>query len=192
MITCKNCQHKNSPGAIFCTECGAQLVAGEIATHSIRTDQVAASASQDTPIPTPKPITDNAWGSLHLMDSGQILPLIDRNEYTVGRISEGQPVVPDLDLSALSGIHSRRFAHAHPPQTGRQARRHHGPRVCQRDLCERQASDAANRTPVEPRRRGGARKVQIPDIDPLMSLKGQTCHTPFSSISPVKSRSQVK
>jgi pSer/pThr/pTyr-binding forkhead associated (FHA) protein len=33
------------------------------------------------------------------MDSGQILPLIDRNEYTVGRISEGQPVVPDLDLS---------------------------------------------------------------------------------------------
>ena len=99
MITCKNCQHKNSPGAIFCTECGAQLIAGEIATHSIRTDQVAASASQDTPIPTPKAITDNAWGSLHLMDSGKILPLIDRNEYTVGRISEGQPVVPDLDLS---------------------------------------------------------------------------------------------
>lgn len=99
MILCKNCLHKNPPGAIFCAECGAQLTAGEISTQSIRTDKVAASASQGAPISIPKAINDNAWGSLHLMDSGQILPLTDRNEYTLGRLSEGQPVVPDLDLS---------------------------------------------------------------------------------------------
>lgn len=99
MITCKNCLHKNPPGAIFCTECGAQLAISEIATQSIRTDKVVAAAGQDGPIVIPKPITDNAWGSLHLMDSGQILPLTERNEYTVGRLSEGQPVVPDLDLT---------------------------------------------------------------------------------------------
>jgi pSer/pThr/pTyr-binding forkhead associated (FHA) protein len=33
------------------------------------------------------------------MESGQILPLSTRNEYTMGRLSEGQPVIPDLDLS---------------------------------------------------------------------------------------------
>ena len=75
------------------------MAAGEISTQSIRTDKVAAAARQNAPIPIPKAITDDAWGSMHLMDSGQILPLTDRNEYTVGRISEGQPVVPDLDLS---------------------------------------------------------------------------------------------
>jgi hypothetical protein len=99
MIICNNCLHKNPPGAIFCVECGAQLAATELATQSIRTDKVAASVGQDVPIATPKAIVDNAWGSLHLMESGQIMPLSDRNEYTLGRVSEGQPVVPDLDLS---------------------------------------------------------------------------------------------
>jgi uncharacterized membrane protein YvbJ len=54
MIICNNCLHKNPPGAIFCTECGAQLTASELATQSIRTDKVAASARQDVPIAAPK------------------------------------------------------------------------------------------------------------------------------------------
>lgn len=101
MIVCKNCLYKNPPGAIFCSECGAQLVAGEIATQSIRTDKVGGvSPSRGAPpLSIPKALGDNAWGSLHLMDSGQILSLTDRNEYTLGRLSEGQPVMPDLDLS---------------------------------------------------------------------------------------------
>jgi hypothetical protein len=99
MIICKNCLHNNPPGAIFCAECGAQLSSAELATQSIRTDKVVVAAGQDTPIAIPNAITDNAWGSLHLMHSGQILPLTERNEYTLGRLSEGQPVVPDLDLS---------------------------------------------------------------------------------------------
>jgi pSer/pThr/pTyr-binding forkhead associated (FHA) protein len=33
------------------------------------------------------------------MEKGQILPLAERNEFTLGRISEGQPVMPDIDLS---------------------------------------------------------------------------------------------
>ncbi|MCC7511759.1 MAG: FHA domain-containing protein [Anaerolineae bacterium] len=99
MITCKNCQHDNPPGSIFCAECGAQLVAGDVATQSIRTDKVVAVSGTSKPLAVPPPITDNAWGSLHLMESGRILPLNDRDEYTLGRISEGQPVAPDIDLS---------------------------------------------------------------------------------------------
>jgi pSer/pThr/pTyr-binding forkhead associated (FHA) protein len=40
-----------------------------------------------------------SWISLHLLESGQILPLTDRTEFTLGRSVEGQPIVPDVDLS---------------------------------------------------------------------------------------------
>lgn len=100
MIICLNCQHKNLDGAIFCAECGAQLAAAEITTQSIRTDRVMESVNQHVrKIDFPQAISDTAWGSLHLMDSGQILLLVEREEFTLGRISEGQPIMPDLDLS---------------------------------------------------------------------------------------------
>jgi hypothetical protein len=100
MITCSNCQHKNPDGAIFCAECGAQFNAAEIRTQSIRTDKILESVSQNVrKLDFPHVVSDNAWGSLHLMDSGQILPLTERDEFTLGRISEGQPIMPDLDLS---------------------------------------------------------------------------------------------
>jgi hypothetical protein len=100
MITCSNCQHKNPDGTIFCAECGVQVIAAEISTQSIKTDKILESVGQNIgKIDFPKVISDNAWGSLHLMDSGQILPLTERDEFTIGRISEGQPIMPDLDLS---------------------------------------------------------------------------------------------
>ncbi len=99
MIICKNCLHKNPAGAIFCAECGAQLVAAEIATQSIRTDKMPPDAGAKSPVAAPRTLVENAWGSLHLLDNGQILPLANRDEYTLGRVSEGQPVMPDLDLS---------------------------------------------------------------------------------------------
>jgi pSer/pThr/pTyr-binding forkhead associated (FHA) protein len=59
-----------------------------------------ASANQQAgKVDFPRAISDHAWGSLHLMDIGQILPLAEREEFTLGRISEGQPIMPDLDLS---------------------------------------------------------------------------------------------
>jgi pSer/pThr/pTyr-binding forkhead associated (FHA) protein len=37
--------------------------------------------------------------SLHLVDSGQVLHLAGRSEFTLGRVAEGQPILPDVDLS---------------------------------------------------------------------------------------------
>jgi pSer/pThr/pTyr-binding forkhead associated (FHA) protein len=34
-----------------------------------------------------------------MIETGQILPLADRTEFTLGRSAEGQPIVPDVDLS---------------------------------------------------------------------------------------------
>jgi pSer/pThr/pTyr-binding forkhead associated (FHA) protein len=33
------------------------------------------------------------------MDSGKILPLASRSEFTLGRLSQGQPIMPDIDLT---------------------------------------------------------------------------------------------
>jgi pSer/pThr/pTyr-binding forkhead associated (FHA) protein len=44
--------------------------------------------------------------NLHLIRSGQILPIGGRGEYIVGRVSEGQSILPDIDLEPFSGYES--------------------------------------------------------------------------------------
>jgi hypothetical protein len=104
MIVCPNCKHNNMAGAMFCSECGAQLMGKDsLITQNISTSQIAEATSRGAP-PSAAPRSYqpggvDAWGSLHLLDTGQVLPLSGRNEFTLGRISEGQPIMPDLDLS---------------------------------------------------------------------------------------------
>ncbi len=107
MIVCMNCRHANMDGAIYCSECGAPLSATESSsTHDIgpiREEELPKVEPKPEPPPMPAEIpaqglADN-WVTLHLLDTGQMLPLAERNEFTLGRISEGQPIMPDIDLS---------------------------------------------------------------------------------------------
>jgi len=100
MIICSNCQHQNVSGAVFCAECGAQLDGVEtLTTHNITNDEIEEGLGKNEPHPEPPSSPTNSWISLHLMDSGKILPLATRNEFTLGRLSEGQPIMPDIDLT---------------------------------------------------------------------------------------------
>ena len=103
MIVCSNCKHNNMAGAMFCSECGAQLMGNnELATQNISTDRLNNIGKKPTGgiggIAEAFNSGDS-WASLHLLDTGQVLPLSSRNEFTMGRISEGQPIMPDIDLS---------------------------------------------------------------------------------------------
>jgi hypothetical protein len=99
MIVCSNCKHANMAGAMFCAECGAQLAGNDsIITQTITEDKFKNSNGSMGELYQSFDGVD-AWGSLHLLDTGQVLPLSSRNEFTVGRISEGQPIMPDIDLS---------------------------------------------------------------------------------------------
>ncbi len=98
MIICPKCHYSNPTGALFCAECGAQLQA-EIVTQSFRTDRIAPFSDPSREMPVATALPQEAWASLHLLESGRILPLTDRNEYTLGRYTEGQPIVPDIELS---------------------------------------------------------------------------------------------
>jgi hypothetical protein len=100
MIICPNCQHKEMIGAIYCSECGGRLIDMTIETLKIHTAETHQEAKRDTGrIQQPPPMHLQSWISLNMLESGQILPLADRTEFTLGRSAEGQPIVPDVDLS---------------------------------------------------------------------------------------------
>jgi hypothetical protein len=104
MIICPNCQYQELPGALFCSECGAQLAFTEkLSTQSIRRVEEETSKPAEPPAgehttSTLKPGVESQI-SLHLVDTGKTLPLIGRTEFTLGRVTEGQPILPDVDLT---------------------------------------------------------------------------------------------
>ncbi len=102
MILCSNCKHANMAGAIFCAECGTQLGGKDtLTTKSIKTGRFNTVSSPMPANDTYQPFDgSDAWASLHLLDTGQVLPLSTQKEFTLGRVSEGQPIMPDIDLSA--------------------------------------------------------------------------------------------
>ncbi|MFH1185846.1 MAG: FHA domain-containing protein [Chloroflexota bacterium] len=73
-------------------------------SDSLITQKVDVSHAEDAGQRTPAAVTSPAapgdnWVTLHLLDIGQALPLTDRNEFTIGRVAEGQAVMPDIDLA---------------------------------------------------------------------------------------------
>lgn len=100
MIICSNCKYTNMTGAMFCVECGAQLIGRDtLTTQTISTDNLGKVSKRKTgEISQPVEGVD-AWANLHLLDTGQVFPLTSRNEFTMGRVSEGQPIMPDIDFS---------------------------------------------------------------------------------------------
>jgi pSer/pThr/pTyr-binding forkhead associated (FHA) protein len=109
MIICPNCQHKELPGALFCSECGAQLVTIDVLnTRSIKK---TTSGLLESPAAIPQVnATPNAGKSsepsisLHIVDSGQVIHLKERKEFTLGRTVEGQPILPDVDLTPFDAF----------------------------------------------------------------------------------------
>jgi pSer/pThr/pTyr-binding forkhead associated (FHA) protein len=96
MITCKSCRKTLVTGALYCLDCGAPLV------------QVPNNIKQ-APDPEPEqafevnPPTGNipliSVVSLHIVDSGQIISLSGRQEFTLGRSAGSQSILPDIDLA---------------------------------------------------------------------------------------------
>ena len=102
MITCPNCQHQNITGTLFCSQCGAQL----IKKHDISNPQTIPAADfayqrliTNRLTSTPDEPIVGSKAALHIMDAGKIVPLTGRDEFTLGRTAEGQPITPDIDLS---------------------------------------------------------------------------------------------
>jgi FHA domain len=99
MIACPSCNFQNMAGAAFCVECGTILLTTDTLTlERIQPDHPAAGMAARVTMPRGPTSGDN-WITLHLLESGEMLQLSASNEFTLGRVSDGQPVIPDVDLS---------------------------------------------------------------------------------------------
>jgi pSer/pThr/pTyr-binding forkhead associated (FHA) protein len=99
-IVCPNCQQEEPDGAMFCSECSTKLItSGGLSTATIRTTDSRITQPGSAPSPPPPEKVGEGQVSLHIVRTGQILPLVGREEFTLGRISQGQSILPDIDLS---------------------------------------------------------------------------------------------
>lgn len=101
MITCPSCHNEELVGALFCSACGAQL------THQTKspTETVVytkpSSASAST-VET-RVIQPDAVGSTRVAmtigETGVVISLEGGQDFTIGRVSGTQPILPDIDLT---------------------------------------------------------------------------------------------
>lgn len=108
MIICPNCHHKEFPGALFCSECGARLISLDYMTTQSIQKTTSDMLDQSKLGQSPEAVKGesalyqpehNAELALYVVESKQTLQLAGRTEFTLGRIAEGQPILPDVDLS---------------------------------------------------------------------------------------------
>jgi len=96
--TCPSCLHQENDPAKFCSLCGAKI---SDTADLIPTDQTHKDRSFSGQILFPAPPSDTLTESLslHLVDTGEIIPAAEKKEFVIGRNSEGQTNVPDIDLT---------------------------------------------------------------------------------------------
>ncbi len=113
MITCPQCKHQEPEGAFFCSECGARLIRlNGLQTHSIQHEKPQTSEWEGgkgvpqkgtDPLKAasvaPEKIPEDATLYLRVLPSGEFIPLQGQTEFTIGRTSKGQSILPDVDLS---------------------------------------------------------------------------------------------
>ncbi len=111
MIICPQCKHEEPEGAFFCSECGARLIrlnGLQTSTISEKTGTTApweatdSTIQEKTPLKAtsvePTKIPAEATVSLRIIPTGDTIPLRGQTEFTIGRTSKGQSIMPDIDL----------------------------------------------------------------------------------------------
>lgn len=112
MILCRNCSHQEIAGALFCSDCGARLNLDD-QIEPASTQMVEAISTQDnlgstrdfdeTIPPEAVPIVEGTGQfAMQVLDIGETIPFEGKDDFTLGRASEGQPLIPEIDLNAYN------------------------------------------------------------------------------------------
>ena len=108
MIICKECQHENMPGAIFCEQC-VELLAAPGWSES--TFDTSSAETQNPPLllkdgkrSTFQDAPAECWIAVRMLDTDETLPLTFGDEFTVGRSSDDEQVTPDFDLTPYDAL----------------------------------------------------------------------------------------
>jgi hypothetical protein len=108
MKECPKCRSEEPDEASVCSRCGNPLNQHAVQRDATRTlsgispDDIMVSLEGVQPPPPQEQdkTDDDAQVSLFLVDHDQVYNLSGKEEYTIGRVTEGQAVLPDVDLSS--------------------------------------------------------------------------------------------
>lgn len=107
MSTCPNCETINKANAEFCVACGNNLRPGKQKGHPIpSSDQIGGIPTQelDQNIADISQAIDNSLLAFKFEQGGDILPLPGTGDFILGRVSEGQTILPDIDLGPYDAL----------------------------------------------------------------------------------------
>ena len=96
MISCNTCRRTLVTGSLYCTECGASLII--MINNQDQPVKPDSKNENEVYSPNNQPALKSVV-SLHIVDFGQIISLTGRQEFTLGRVSGSQSVLPDIDLA---------------------------------------------------------------------------------------------
>ena len=103
MILCPKCQHEELVGTLYCSECGAELFHLDVSppkTVLYGTESRPGAGAIPEPGSNPfSQVKSTALVVFKILETGQTIPLEDGEEFTLGRISGSQPILPDVDLT---------------------------------------------------------------------------------------------
>jgi len=103
MIICAQCKHNEISGALFCSQCGADLSLSTGTTAKIKKSEIKKIAGI-SPVtapdfPPPPPGNEDINVAIQLVDTQEFVFIKGDKNLTLGRSAEGQIVMPDIDLS---------------------------------------------------------------------------------------------
>jgi pSer/pThr/pTyr-binding forkhead associated (FHA) protein len=109
MIRCPSCGQHEFVGTLYCSECGVRLTQ-QVPAHA------GAAVGNGAPAETEAPeaqLASGARAGLKVPTTGEVISLIGRKQFTLGRSVPGQAVIPDIDLERLdASLHGVSRMHA--------------------------------------------------------------------------------
>lgn len=112
MQLCTNCTAKQLDGAIFCSECGASMIASTSRHETTASLNKGASAGGPSAVEESMPLVVNAPGAtaptlaLVVINSGRRIVLNPADDLLVGRKDNQRGIYPDVDLGLDGGYDS--------------------------------------------------------------------------------------
>jgi pSer/pThr/pTyr-binding forkhead associated (FHA) protein len=103
MITCPSCHSQQTLGALFCGDCGTQLVHLEQGYQEMSENGSGPYSEAHGNPRVALPDDEEAQIYLQFLTEDRVLGLAGRREFTLGRINDNQAIIPDVDLGPYGG-----------------------------------------------------------------------------------------
>ena len=108
MISCPSCNNKELSGALFCSNCGAQLIQS-VEENRFNDQSVSVEDFSDPVVPPVPAYLENLPDckvALLIIDEDEIIHIEGDGEFAIGRSTQGQTILPDVDISIFQAYES--------------------------------------------------------------------------------------